>query len=209
MNKILIINGGQIFDQSKGQFNKMLCQWSSDFFKSKPNTEIKVVDINDDYTPEDEAKKFVWADFIIYHTPIWWFQVPFKLKEYFDRVLSTGYKNGIYIGDGRSNKNDNPKLGFGTGGLLTGKKYMLSTTWDAPRESFTVRSEFFNLQNVDEIMIGFHKMNKFIGLTKTNSIHFYDINQNITKEVLSMYHQAFNDHLERIYVSSTEDDKHQ
>lgn len=202
MNRILIINGGQIFGRSKGKFNKMLTEWSADFFKKKPNSEIKIVDINEDYIPVEEAKKFAWADFIIFHIPIWWFQIPFGLKEYLDKVLTEGHDNGIYAGDGRSVKNDNPNLDFGTAGLMSGKSYMISTTWTAPREAFTVRGEFFNLHNVDDVMLGFHKMNKFIGLTKKDSIHFFDVQKSLTKDELDLYLNAYHDHLERIYVST-------
>ena len=203
MNKILIINGGQRFKQSEGKFNKMLSEWSTDFFVKRPNTEIKIVDINEDYLPEEEVKKFAWADFIIYHVPIWWFQVPFRLKEYLDRVLTAGHENDIYHGNAKTHKDDSPRLGYGAmSGLLAGKSYMLSTTWNAPREAFMVRGEFFNLHNVDEVMLGFHKMNKFIGLTKTDSIHFYDVMKVLTKDELKMYNKAYHEHLERIYLAT-------
>lgn len=203
MNKILIINGGQIFAHSGGKLNKLLTEWSYEFFEKKPNTKIKIVDINDDYTAEEEVEKFVWADFIIYHTPVWWFQLPFRLKEYFDRVLTAGHNNGIYSGNAQTHKNHSPKLGYGMSGLLTEKSYMLSTTWSSPREAFAVRGEFFNLHNVDEVLLGFHKMNKFIGLTKIDGIHFYDVMRILSKEEFVMYRKTYQDHLERTYLADS------
>ena len=122
--KIFIINGGQHFAHSGGKFNKTLTDWTIEYFKSQSGNEIKVTDINEPYIAEDEVKKYVWADIIIYHTPVWWFQLPYKLKEYLDLVLTAGHQNGIYKNDGRSRSNDNPKLHYGTGGLLQGRKYM-------------------------------------------------------------------------------------
>ncbi len=117
--------------------------------------EVLITDINDPYTPpEEEVKKYVWADLIVYHTPIWWFQLPHKLKEYIDYVFTAGHQNGIYKNDGRSRSKDNPKLHYGTGGLLHGRKYMLTTSWNAPTEAFTVKGEFFEQHNVDEVLIG-------------------------------------------------------
>lgn len=74
------------------------------------------------------VSKYVWADVIIYHIPVWWFQVPFKLKEYIDMVFAEGHENGIYKNDGRSRSSDNPKLHYETEGLLHSRKYMLTTS---------------------------------------------------------------------------------
>ncbi|UGU14920.1 NAD(P)H-dependent oxidoreductase [Sinomicrobium kalidii] len=174
MKKIFIINGGQKFAQSGGRFNETLADITLDFFQNKKGFEVKTTNINESYSPKEEAKKFVWADVIIYHMPIWWFQVPFGLKEYIDHVFIPGE---IYTGDGRSSVN--PAVNYGTGGLLKGKKYMVTTSWNAPREAFTLPGEFFQQKSVDEgILFGFHRMNAFIGLEPLESIHFHDIVKN-------------------------------
>lgn len=35
MTKVLIINGGQVFAHSGGQFNATVTQWTKDFFRLK------------------------------------------------------------------------------------------------------------------------------------------------------------------------------
>jgi modulator of drug activity B len=112
MKKIFIINGGQKFGHSGGKFNETISQETLNFFKNNPNFEVKLTDINYDYDPAEEVQKFVWADVIIYHTPIWWFQVPHDFKKYIDVVFTEGHATGIYNSDGRSSQN--PAINYGT-----------------------------------------------------------------------------------------------
>ena len=174
--KIFIINAGQVFGHSGGRFNKTISTATYDFF-NKPGYEIRTTDINEDYDPEQEVKNFVWADVIIYHTPIWWFQVPHAFKKYIDVVFTEGHQKGIYRSDGRSSAN--PAVNYGTGGDLNGKKYMITTSWNAPSTAFTLPGEFFQEHSVDEgVLFGFHRMNAFAGLTPMEGIHFHDVEKN-------------------------------
>lgn len=177
MTKIFIINGGQKFGHSGGRFNETISNETLNFFKKNSDFEVKTTNINDDYNPVAEVEKFVWADVIIYHTPIWWFQLPHGLKKYIDVVFTEGHAKGIYKSDGRSS--ENPKINYGTGGMLHGKKYMVTTSWNAPKEAFTLPGEFFNQHSVDEgPLFGFHRMNAFTGMKPLQSIHFHDIEKN-------------------------------
>jgi len=177
MTKIFIINGGQKFGHSGGKFNKTITQETVDFFTKHSNFEVKTTDINDDYNPAEEVNKFVWADVVIYHTPIWWFQLPHGFKKYIDVVFTEGHDKGIYHSDGRTSKN--PTINYGTGGSLQGRKYLLTTSWNAPKEAFTLPGEFFNETSVDDgPLFGFHKMNAFIGMSPLESMHFHDIEKN-------------------------------
>ncbi len=102
---------------------------------------LQITDINEPYYLEEEVSKFVWADVVIYHTPVWWFGLPHKFKEYLDTVFTAGHRKGIYYSDGR--KRENPEINYGTGGSLHGRHYMLTTTWNAPETAFTLPGEFF------------------------------------------------------------------
>jgi len=173
MKKIFIINGGQKFGHSGGRFNETIAKATAEFF-SNNNFEVKTTDINEEYDPVEEVGKFVWADVVIYHTPIWWFQLPHGLKQYIDVVFTEGHNKGIYKSDGRSSKN--PAINYGTGGMLHGRKYMVTTSWNAPIEAFTLPGEFFNQTSVDNgPLFGFHRMNAFTGMESLESIHFHDV----------------------------------
>ena len=181
MTKIFIINGGQKFGHSGGRFNETISNETLNFFKNNTAFEIKTTNINDEYNPVAEVEKFVWADVIIYHTPIWWFQLPHGFKKYIDEVFTEGHDKGIYKSDGRTS--ENPTINYGTGGMLHGRKYMLTTSWNAPKEAFTLPGEFFNQHSVDEgPLFGFHRMNAFTGMKPLESIHFHDIEKNANVE---------------------------
>ena len=197
MTKILIINGGQKFGHSGGKFNETIAAVTNDFFKNNPGFEVQTTNINNDYKADEEVQKFVWADVIVYHTPIWWFQLPHGLKKYIDEVFTEGHATGIYKSDGRSS--ENPAINYGTGGMLHGKKYMLTTSWNAPKEAFTLPGEFFNQRSVDDgPLFGFHRMNAFTGMQPLQSMHFHDVEKNADVE---RDLQLYQEHLHAIFLN--------
>lgn len=193
MKKILIINGGQIFGESKGRLNATITGWSKSYFEIRGH-EVKITDINTDYSVADEIQRILWADVIIYHSPIWWFQVPYKLKEYLDMVFETG-RGVLYTSDGRSRKRANPKLGYGTGGILQGRKYMVTTTWNAPLEAFTEAGELFYGKTPDDVLLGLHTAHKFLGIDKLKSFDFHDIIKEASVERIAAYEKEYMAHL--------------
>ncbi len=198
MQKVFIINGGQHFAHSGGAFNKTLTGWTNDFLLEN-GFEVRITDINQQFESFAEVENFKWADFIIYNTPIWWFQVPNRLKKYIDEVFTAGHQNGIYHSDGRSRSN--PAINYGTGGLMHGKKYMVNTTWNAPDTAFTLPGEFFNQTSVDDgILFGFHRMNAFTGMEKLQGFHFHDLEKNATAERIVNYHEQYLQHLQQTFI---------
>lgn len=196
--KIFIINGGQTFAHSGGLFNNTLTGWTSETL-SKKGFEVRISSINDEFEALEEVENFKWANIIIYNTPIWWFQVPNRLKKYIDEVFTAGHQNGIYASDGRSRKN--PAINYGTGGLMHGKQYMVNTTWNAPDTAFTLSGEFFDQTPVDEgVLFGFHKMNQFTGMGRIQGFHFHDLEKNATPERIEQYYRDYVQHLESVFT---------
>lgn len=195
---VFIINGGQTFAHSGGMFNNTLTGWTVEVMKEK-GFAYRVTNINDAFAPLAEVENFKWADVIIYHTPIWWFQLPNGMKRYIDEVFTAGHDNGIYRNDGRSRKN--PDVNYGTGGLMQGKRYMVTTSWNAPQTAFTLEGEFFDRHTVDEgVLFGFHKMNQFVGMTRIEGFHFHDLEKNATPERIAEYHKAYVAHINRVII---------
>lgn len=195
MKNILVINGGQHFAHSGGKFNKTLLEIDKTIFTAENGFDLKYTDINEPYDLQEEVAKFVWADIVIYHTPIWWFSMPYELKAYFDKVFTAGHRKGIYYSDGR--KSDQPDINYGTGGMMQGKQYMLTTTWNAPETAFTLPGEFFGERSVDEgVMFGFHRMNAFVGMQPLESIHFHDMEKNVTEQKITDYSDRYRQHIQ-------------
>lgn len=195
---VFIINGGQTFAHSGGMFNNTLTGWTVEVMKEK-GFAYRVTNINDAFDPMAEVENFKWADVIIYHTPIWWFQLPNGMKRYIDEVFTAGHDNGIYRNDGRSRKN--PDVNYGTGGLMQGKRYMVTTSWNAPQTAFTLEGEFFDRHTVDEgVLFGFHKMNQFVGMTRIEGFHFHDLEKNATPERIAEYHKAYVAHINQVII---------
>lgn len=198
MKNIFVINGGQVFGHSGGKFNKTLLDTTVNFFENQPDFGVRSTDINNPYDPIQEVENYKWADVIIYHTPIWWFQVPHDFKKYIDTVFSAGYQNGIYKSDGRSSAN--PAINYGTGGLMHGKQYLVTSSWNAPEEAFTLPGEFFNQHSVDEgVLFGFHRMNAFTGMEQLESIHFHDVMKNPDIDTLM---NRYRSHLNKLFINT-------
>jgi modulator of drug activity B len=198
MKNIFVINGGQVFGHSGGKFNKTLLDTTIAYFADKDGFEVRSTDVNYIYDPKQEVENYKWADVIIYHTPVWWFQLPHGFKKYIDVVFTEGHQNGIYHSDGRSSAN--PAINYGTGGMLHGKKYLLTSSWNAPKEAFTLPGEFFNERTVDEgALFGFHRMNAFTGMQPLESIHFHDVEKNAD---IPTDLQRYTNHLDKLFLQT-------
>ncbi|PKK36704.1 hypothetical protein BWI96_10000 [Siphonobacter sp. SORGH_AS_0500] len=196
--KIFVINGGQHFAHSGGKFNSTLVELDKTFFTPEQGFELQITDINEDYDLLEEVQKYVWADVIIYHFPVWWFSMPYRLKEYVDKVFTAGHRKGMFYSDGR--KADNPNINYGTGGTMQGRKYLVTTTWNAPETAFTLPGEFFNQTSVDDgVLFGFHRMNAFLSLERMEGIHFHDLEKNVTQERVDSYQERYHNHLKSIF----------
>ena len=76
---------------------------------------------------------------------------------------------------------------------------MLTTSWNAPKEAFTLPGEFFSEKSVDEgPLFGFHRMNAFTGMSPLESMHFHDIEKNA--DVLRDL-ELYKAHLTRLFLN--------
>ena len=197
MKKIFIINGGQKFGHSGLRINQTIANATAECLINHKDFEVKSTDVNDEFDPAQEVEKFVWADVVIYHTPIWWFQLPHAFKKYIDVVFTEGHDNGIYKSDGRSSKNT--AINYGTGGMLHGRKYMITSSWNAPKEAFTLPGEFFGETSVDDgVLFGFHRMNAFTGMKPLESLHFHDVMKgaNVDSDL-----EMYRNHLTQLFLN--------
>ncbi|WP_151193162.1 NAD(P)H-dependent oxidoreductase [Cysteiniphilum sp. JM-1] len=160
MKKILIINAKKHFGHSKGALNQHMSDIAQSHLRSLGH-EVRVTVVEDGYNIEDEINHILWADVVIYQMPAWWMGPPWTVKKYIDEVFTYGHGR-LYVNDGRSRADLSKK--YGSGGLLHGKKYMLSVTWNAPTEAFEDPKQFFEGAGVDGVYLPVHKANQFLGM---------------------------------------------
>jgi modulator of drug activity B len=160
MKKILLINGGKRFAHSNGQYNATLHAAAAEWF-DRAGCDLRTTVLEEGYDIQEEVQKILWADVVIYQMPGWWMGAPWTLKQYLDEVFTAGH-GSLYANDGRTRSDASQK--YGSGGLLQGKRYMLSGTWNAPQQAFDDPSDFFEGKGVDAVYFPFLKANQFLGM---------------------------------------------
>lgn len=163
MKKVLIIYAHQFYEGfSEGRLNKTIADAIRSEMEIHGN-EVKHTYIEQGYDVDEEVQKHLWADIIITQSPVYWFGMPWIYKKYIDEVLTAGLvQQNLLVDDGRTRSD--PGKQYGTGGKMQGKKYMISLTWNAPKEAFDNSDQFlFEGKSVDDVFVGNTANYKFCG----------------------------------------------
>lgn len=173
---VLIINAHQYYPFAEGKLNAAMVEKAEAFFEAQGH-EVKVVTMKDQWDATNEVEKHLWADLIVLQSPVNWMGVPWSFKKYMDEVYTAGMMGALSNGDGRSS--EAPKANYGMGGLLKNTKYMLSLTFNAPKEAFDNPEEpFFNGKSVDDLFWAMHLNFKFFAMEALPTFACYDVMKN-------------------------------
>ncbi|MFC2057725.1 NAD(P)H-dependent oxidoreductase [Campylobacterota bacterium] len=173
MKNVLIINGHQRYDQiAEGKLTKLFIENANDFF-TENGFNVKHSVIESAYNVNDELEKLAWADYIVFQYPVYWMGVPWITKKYIDEVFSAGMNTVTFVNDGRSREDASKK--YGSGGLMQGKKYMLSLTYNCPESEFDNKDGFFDGLSLDEANVSTHKLFQFCGADPLESYAIHDV----------------------------------
>jgi len=129
---------------------------------------------------DDEIAKHQWADAVILQTPVNWMEMPWIFKKYMDEVYTAGMDGRLCDGDGRHRAE--PHKMYGSGGTLSGTKYMMSLTFNAPKESFNDSAQFFDGKSVDDLMFPMHMNFKFFDMEALDTFASFDVMKNANAE---------------------------
>ncbi|MDW5377649.1 NAD(P)H-dependent oxidoreductase [Halomonas sp. HP20-15] len=193
--KILLINGSKAYAHSGGRYNDTLHDTARGVLAEMGHV-LKETRIDDGYDLDEEVGKFLWADVIVYQMPGWWMGAPWTVKRYIDEVFTTGH-GSLYASDGRSRQD--PSRHYGSGGLLQGRRYMLSLTWNAPSDAFDEPGNFFEGRGVDAVYFPFHKAQQFVGLDALPSFLANDV---IKAPDIEGHVTAYSEHLQRVFAAA-------
>lgn len=176
MNKLFHINAHQPYPFSEGKLNATLTDHAVSVAREK-GYEVQQTHSADEYNVDEELEKHQWADLIIVQSPVNWMGVPWSFKKYMDEVYTAGMFGALCEGDGRTSAD--PKKNYGTGGVLNGKRYMLSLTFNAPEEAFNDEGEYlFQGKNVDDLWFPMHMNFRFFGMTPLDTFASHDVMKN-------------------------------
>lgn len=192
MKNILLLNGGKQFAHSAGQLNSTLHEAALAHL-DRAGFDVRQTFIDGGYDVQEEVEKFLWADVVIYQMPGWWMGAPWTVKKYIDEVFTAGH-GSLYASDGRTRSDHTQK--YGSGGLIQGKQYMLSLTWNAPQQAFDEADDFFEGKGMDAVYFPFHKAQQFLGMSGLPTFLATDVMKRPDVPAALAAYQA---HLERVF----------
>ena len=196
MKNVFVINAHEEYEFAKGELNRTLTDMAVQQLESAGYA-TQLTTMKDEWKVDAEIEKHQWADAVLLQTPVNWMGVPWSFKKYMDFVYSFGMDGRMCKGDGRTRSDPNKQ--YGTGGTLSGTKYMLSLTLNAPRESFTDPSQtFFGGMSVDDLFKPMHLNFAFFDMVPLPTFACYDVMKNPDVENdLAKYHE----HLASVFPS--------
>lgn len=193
MKKALIINTHHPYESSPGRLNAALTEFIETTLKGK-GYETRITRSAEPYVVVEEAEKHRWADVIILQGPVNWMGFPWSFKKYQDEVYGKLGDN-LFDGDGRHR--DRPEAHYGSGGLAGDKCYMLSLTYNAPREAFDNPGQFLlQGKGVDDMFLPAHLNFRFMGMKSLETFVCYDVHKDPDTENDFRRLQA---HLDRLF----------
>jgi modulator of drug activity B len=173
MKNVLIINGHQKYPVvAEGNLTRTYIDTATHYFQENGFT-VKNSVIESAYDIKDELEKFAWADYILFQYPVYWMGVPWITKKYMDEIFSMGKDTVTYASDGRTRSDASKR--YGSGGLMQGKKYMLSLTYNCPTTEFSNKEGFFDGLSIDEANVAVHKTFQFCGVEPLETFSVHDI----------------------------------
>ncbi len=174
--KLLIINGHVKY---KGVANGGLASLFTNMADTKFSAngfEVEYTNV-EDYQIGTEISKLLEADYIMFHTPIYWFGLPWQTKKYLDEVFNVGlFEKTLLEHDGKS-RTDASKQ-YGTAGKMKAKLFM-TTSQNAPEKAFNDENQYlFAGRGLDDLLLPITTVFKFSGAEILPAFAAYDVMKN-------------------------------
>ncbi|SFV68489.1 Modulator of drug activity B [hydrothermal vent metagenome] len=151
MKKILLVTAGYSIFDAKGQLNSFL-SYLTDSHLGKKGYKVKVSDVTKDTWDVDrEVDKLLWADVVIYITPIMWFNMPAPMVKWFDEVLL--YQKTFIITDE-----------YGEGGQVPANEFMIVTTSNMKSSDLGKGFVLKNAPHIDDVLQPLIMTNNYLSI---------------------------------------------
>ncbi|NRA71909.1 MAG: NAD(P)H-dependent oxidoreductase [Gammaproteobacteria bacterium] len=181
MNVLIITAGYSIFD-AKGHLNSFLAYLTEKNLKDKGH-KIKVSDVTKDTLDINrELNKLLWADTIIYITPIMWFNMPAPMIKWFGEVLQ--YEKTFTITEQ-----------YGEGGQVPANKFMIVTTSNMKSSDLGKGVVLKNAPHIDDVLQPLIMTNNYLSIRhQVPTFHADDVIAGDTSWIESAYELHLNAH---------------
>ena len=149
--KILLVTAGYSLFDAKGQLNSFLAYLTEKNLTEKGH-KVKVSDVTKDtWNVDREVEKLLWAETIIYITPIMWFNMPAPLVKWLDEVLL--YEKTFIITDE-----------YGEGGQIPADNFMIVTTSNLKSSDLGKGCVLKNSPHIDDILQPLIMTNNYLSI---------------------------------------------
>jgi modulator of drug activity B len=175
---ILIINAHLTYPGwSEGKLNLTFMEAAKTFFTERGH-HLTETFVERGYVPADEMQKHAAANLVLLQTPVNWFGAPWIYKKYVDEVFNAALGAKVLLeGDGRTRSD--PARQYGSGGKMAGRKFMISATWNAPREAFNnPKGELMGGKGTADLFLNITSNYKFCGYDILPDFGVFDIFKN-------------------------------
>ena len=148
--KVLIVSAGYKLFDAKGQLNGYITYLTEQHLKSK-GYDVKSSDVTKDWDVERELAKLLWADTIIYITPIMWFNMPAPMVKWLDEVLV--YEKTFVITEQ-----------YGEGGRIPANKFMVVATSNLKHSDLGTGFVLKNAPHIDDLLQPLIQTNHYLSI---------------------------------------------
>jgi len=174
---LLIINAHLTYPGwSEGKLNLIFMDAANAFFIQRGHRVAETL-VERGYDAQEEVEKHLAANVVILQMPVNWFGAPWIYKKYADEVFNAGLETKALLeGDGRSRTDPSRQY---SGGKMQGRKFMISATWNAPREAYDNTSgELFGGKGTADLFLNITSNYKFCGYEILPDYGVFDIFKN-------------------------------
>jgi len=184
MNILVVTAGYSIFD-AKGQLNSFLAYLTEKTLTEKGH-KVKISDVTKDtWSVDRELAKLLWAETIIYITPIMWFNIPAPLVKWFDEVLL--YEKTFVITDE-----------YGEGGQVPAENFMVVTTSNMKSSDLGKGAVLKDAPHIDDVLQPLIMTNNYLSIrNQLPTFHADNVIAGDTAWIESAYLKHLNDHIKQ------------
>ncbi len=181
MKTLLVTAGYSIFD-AKGHLNSFLAYLTEKNFTEKGH-KVKISDVcKDTWNVNREVEKLLWAETIIYITPIMWFNMPAPMVNWLDKVLL--YEKTFVITEE-----------YGEGGQVPANNFMIVTTSNLKKSDLGKGYVLKNAPHIDDVLQPLIMTNNYLSIrNQIPTFHADNVIAGDTSWIEDAYEKHLNAH---------------